>query len=90
MKTLSLAALLTFFSAVAYAQMPPPPDGGDGRPHGPPPEIVAACEGQAMGTEVSVTFRNGDVHTVKCGMPPPPRNGPPDGNAPSDGGPPPQ
>ena len=64
--------------------MPPPPDGGDGRPHGPPPEIAAACEGQAVGTEVSVTFKNGDVHAVKCGVPPHLQNGPP------DGGPPPQ
>lgn len=40
---------------------------GGERPHGPPPEIVAACSGKPTGTQVSVTFRDGKSRTITCG-----------------------
>jgi hypothetical protein len=39
-----------------------------GRPPGPPPEAVAACNGKTAGTTVSFTGRNGETLTGVCAM----------------------
>lgn len=44
----------------AQAQSP------QGRPHGPPPEAIAACQGQAVGAKVSFRGRRGETLTGTC------------------------
>ena len=43
-----------------------PPDHGGKRPHGPPPEAIAACNGKAVGTQASFTGRGGGTITGTC------------------------
>jgi hypothetical protein len=47
--------------AVAHAES------GEGQYHR-KPEIAAACEGKAVGTKVSVTFKDGQSREIECGM----------------------
>jgi hypothetical protein len=44
----------------------PPPHGGAGGPHGPPPEAKAACTSKAAGAACSVTFPDGTMHSGAC------------------------
>ncbi len=68
----ALAALL--LAAAPLAQAQPPVDDGSGapsgqpgqRPHGPPPEAVAACKGKAVGTVASFTDRGGRTVSGPC------------------------
>jgi hypothetical protein len=87
-----LAALLLALPLAALAQSDPgngpPPDHG-GRPHGPPPEAVAACKGKAVGTQASFTDRAGHTVSGPCtqmgdvvAVPPPRHPGGPEGPAP--------
>jgi hypothetical protein len=69
----ALAALLLAFAAHAQAQPPsdgngpPDPQGQQGqRPHGPPPEAIAACKGKAVGTVASFTDRGGRTVSGPC------------------------
>jgi hypothetical protein len=57
----------------------PPPDQQGKRPHGPPPEAIAACKGKAVGTQASFTDRRGRTVSGACtqmgdvvAVPPPP------------------
>jgi hypothetical protein len=68
MKTpFSSAVALSLLSCtlMALAQATPPAGPG-GRPHGPPPEAIAACSGKAAGATVSFTGRRGDTLTGTC------------------------
>ena len=40
--------------------------GGQGRPQGPPPEAIEACEGMAVGDAVSFTGRQGETLEATC------------------------
>lgn len=55
---------------VHAADAPPAPPGGasgpGGRPPGPPPEAVAACQGKAEGTAVSFTLHDGKTLQGVC------------------------
>jgi hypothetical protein len=51
--------------------------GGGERPHGPPPEAVAACKGKIAGAECSFTGRQNNPLTGTCFAPPARRAGPP-------------
>lgn len=64
---LSVVTALPF--AIAHAQ--PGPGGGSGhrRPHGPPPEAIAACTDKAAGAACSVTFGDRTL-TGTCAAPP--------------------
>ena len=69
---LSLAAALP---AVALAQtdsttQPPGAGGNSHRPHGPPPEAVAACSTKASGTACSFTDHRGNARSGTCDIPP--------------------
>jgi len=44
-------------------------NGGD-RPHGPPPEAIAACSGKAVGTACSFVGRRGEQLNGVCITPP--------------------
>ncbi|BCR06310.1 hypothetical protein DESUT3_33790 [Desulfuromonas versatilis] len=39
---------------------------GQGRPKGPPPEAIAACEGKSAGDSVEFTGRRGDTLKATC------------------------
>lgn len=62
------AACAAAFSMAAFAadptgtDHPPRPPGG----MGPPPEALAACQGKAAGTAVSITLADGKVITGTC------------------------
>jgi len=44
------------------------PGGGGGRPQGPPPEAIEACEDKAEGDTVSFAGRGGDSISATCQM----------------------
>ncbi len=39
---------------------------GQGRPQGPPPEAIAACEGKSAGDSVTFTGRRGETLEATC------------------------
>lgn len=55
------ACALSLICLAAAAQ-----DHPGGRPHGPPPEAIAACKGKAVGDSVSFTGRRGETLTGTC------------------------
>ena len=55
-------SMATFAADTAGTDRPPRPPGG----MGPPPEVLAACQGKAVGTAVSVTLPDGKVITGTC------------------------
>jgi len=59
----------------AMAQSGPPPDGkgggpGMGRPHGPPPEAIAACTSKAIGAACSFAGRSNEAMAGSCAAAP--------------------
>lgn len=75
MKKIVIASLLLLAESLACAQSFPAPSvsGVEGAEHPRgehhvPPAIAAACAGKAVGTQVSVTFRNGLNRTIECGV----------------------
>jgi hypothetical protein len=66
---LAAAALFLAAPLAALAQSDAnggPPDHGGQRPHGPPPEAIAACQGKAVGTQASFTIRGGRTISGVC------------------------
>ncbi len=61
-----LAITLCFSAPSAHAQ----PDSQRGRHRGPPPEAIAACEGQAENAACQFTGRRGDDIEGTCISPP--------------------
>ena len=50
---------------------PPQGDNGADRPHGPPPEAIAACQGKTAGAVCTFTGRRGEQLPGTCFSPPP-------------------
>ena len=59
--TVLLLSLALLLPASSYAF-----GGGKGRPQGPPPEAIAACEGKSSGDSVEFTGRRGDTIEATC------------------------
>jgi hypothetical protein len=80
-------AVLTCLSVLAFAAMAQPSGGGPSgpgageRPHGPPPEAIAACKGKSAGAACTFTGRHNNTLTGTCFAPPPRRSGPPSDQA---------
>jgi hypothetical protein len=64
-RKLMLVALALAATGSVFAQTPPGNDREDRHGHGP---VAAACEGKAVGTPVTVTFKDGQTRTVECGV----------------------
>ena len=66
----TLASFLGAASGTCFGADPPASgaSGPGGRPPGPPPEAVAACNGKTAGTTVSFTGRSGETLTGVCAM----------------------
>ncbi len=68
-----LLALLAGMAATSSSFAQPSGQGGQGggdRPHGPPPEAIAACKGKSADAACSFTNREGDKRTGTCFAPP--------------------
>ena len=63
--TLILALPAATFAQSDWAPPDGPPPHHD-RPHGPPPEAIAACKGKATGTVASFTDREGGTISGPC------------------------
>ena len=62
-----VAAALTLAVALAQAQSAPPEGAaGHGKPPGPPPEAVQACQGKKTGDSASFSGRDGRSMTGTC------------------------
>jgi hypothetical protein len=61
---ITCAAGLTF--AAAARATPDSASAPGGRPPGPPPEAIAACQGKTEGTQVSFVTRRADTLTGVC------------------------
>ncbi len=59
--TILLLSFALLLPASSYAS-----GGGKGRPQGPPPEAIAACEGKSSGDSVEFTGRRGDSIEATC------------------------
>ena len=68
-RLLAATALLFATPLAALAQSDAnggaPPQHGS-KPHGPPPEAIAACKGKAVGTQASFTDRGGRTISGAC------------------------
>ncbi|SDZ82980.1 hypothetical protein SAMN05660420_00515 [Desulfuromusa kysingii] len=59
-KTVLILTLVILLPIVGCAS------GGKGRPQGPPPEAIAACEGKSVGDSVTFTGREGESIKSTC------------------------
>jgi hypothetical protein len=90
--SLSFAAGCAALLSLAACAQDRPPSQGD-RPHGPPPEAIAACKGKAVGDTVSFTGRRGETLKGTCEkagdvLAARPQGGPPHGPRDGNGAPP--
>jgi len=67
--TLTLALLAGMAASSASMAQPGGPGSGE-RPHGPPPEAIAACKGKSAEAACSFTSREGESRTGTCFAPP--------------------
>ena len=77
----TFVAWLLLTSAVLAQTQGGPPQGENenDRPHGPPPEAIAACQGKSDGAACTFTGRRGEQLTGTCFTPPTKPAGPPAG-----------
>lgn len=61
-----LASALSALAITAQAQPGANPQGKDGRPGGPPPEAIAACQGKQGNAACSFTGRRGETLSGTC------------------------
>jgi len=62
--TAAAATVLLALPLAGFAADPTPPQGG--KPPAPPPEAIAACNGNAEGATASFAGRNGETITGTC------------------------
>lgn len=79
MTTIRIHAALLLASLATGVSAQPAGQGGSERPHGPPPEAVAACSGKASTAVCNFTDREGRQLTGTCFAPPRKGEGKPGG-----------
>lgn len=65
-KMLAFALAVTLMGLVPTVSLGAQDSEQRGRPQGPPPEAIKACEGKEVGAEVSFKDPRGETHEGRC------------------------